>query len=393
MLFLIAIETEMPLFTQAEQEKMYRDRRPEGHSGNAKHALQHFSREVELILQTVDDNEYQAAVTFLKPPNIIEPEFSRAVVYPKVGMVVGMFAGKKTALIQTKVGPGAANFVEEAIESFPSASYVIGIGVCYAFDQSKYKLGDVIVSEQISDLVNSKFDADGKVENRGQTVAVVDDLCRIFCQDLIHDPEFKVSENRSSRVHSGTILSHPMLLNSKEMQDKFHNEIRTAVGGEREGGQLLRFQQKRGIIAIKGIVNFADGSQAKDWHFTSALAALHYTQSKLRLEAGITTNRANNVDCHEMKMSDTKVLDNYLGKVDTKPEKLCNYLELANCNDLDRVGKLDSFNMATSYLKQKPGACWEHIVRILCELLHNSLARTISDVLGVNHTKHCVLPV
>lgn len=427
MLYFLEIET--PLFTQAEQEKMYRDNKPEGPRGNAERAsLQSFSLEVELLLQTVNDNEYQAAVTFLRPPSA---EFSKAIVFPKVGMVVGVFAGKKTALIQTKVGlGGAGDFVEEAIETFPSVSYVIGIGVCYAFDQSMYKPGDVVVSEQISDLASSKFDADGEVENRGQTVAVVNDLYRMFCQDLIHEPDFKVSENRSSRVYSGTLLSYPMLLTSKEMRDRFHNEIRTAVGGEMEGGQLLRFEQKRkikGIIAIKGIVNYAEGSQAKDWQFTSASAALHYAQSKLRLEPSLlvepaavepspsvmpslppqpvkpqsqpvasplekagTANGDNNDECHEMKMSDWKVLDNYLGGVQSKPEKLCNYLDLANCNDLDRVGKLDSFNMATNFLEQKPGACWEHFVSILCDLLHDNLARTVSTAHGVNFTKHCV---
>ena len=262
---------------------MYRDSRSVPCSKAERPAMKKFSQEVELILQTVNENEYQAAVTLLEPPN---KKFSKAVVFPKVGMVLGMFAKKKTALIQTKAGEGAGDFIEDAIKTFPSASYIIGIGVCFAFDESKCKLGDVIVSEKINDLANFKFDAEGRVEDRGQAIDVDNDLYRIFCQDLIHDPDFKVSEHRSSRVHSGRIISHAILLNNKEMRDKLHDEVRTAIGGEMEGGQLLKFRQKgkiKGIIAIKGVSDYADGNKAKEWQFISALAALHYTRSKLLL--------------------------------------------------------------------------------------------------------------
>ena len=254
-------------------------------------AMENFSLEVKLILQTVNDNEYQAAVTLLEPPN---KKFSNAVVFPKVGMVLGMFAEKKTALIQTKAGEGAGDFIEDAIKTFPSASYIIGIGVCFAFDESKYKLGDVIVSEKINDLANFKFDAEGRVEDRGQAIDVDNDLYRMFCQDLTHGPDFNVSENRSSRVHSGRIFSRAILFNNKEMRDKFHDEVHTAIGGEMEGGQLLKYQQKhkiKGIILIKGVVDYADGNKAKNWQFTSALAALNYTRSKLLFEPSLQHER------------------------------------------------------------------------------------------------------
>ena len=274
---IIIIAIEKPLYTRAKLEV----NRPVRCPRKDEHTARKFSSEVELILQTVNENEYQAAVTLLEPPN---NKFSKAVFFPKAGMVLGMFATKKTALIQTKVGEGAGDF-EDAIRTFPSASYIIGVGVCYAFDQSKYKLGDVIVSEKIIDLANFQFYAKDRVEDRGQIVDVDNDLYRMFCHNLFHDPDFKVSEHRSSRVYSGRIISCPFFLN-KEMRGKLHNNmVRTAIGGEMEGGQLLKFQQKRkikGIIMIKGVSDYADGNKAKDWQFISALAALHYTRSKLQ---------------------------------------------------------------------------------------------------------------
>ena len=246
--------------------------------------LDKFRLSVEIILQTVSESEYQAVTTILEKPGDM---FERAVVFPKGGMVVGMFAKKRVALIQTDVGESAFDFIEDAIKTFPNALYVIGVGACYSFDKEKHKLGDVLVSKQISNLANMKWDAQGRVENRGETVRVVHDLHRIFCSDLVQDPDFKVCESRSSEVYSGTIISHPTLINSKEIRDKFHEEIRTAIGGEMEGGQLLRFKRKReikGIIAIKGISNYADGNETNDWQFISTLAALHYAKSKLLYE-------------------------------------------------------------------------------------------------------------
>ena len=242
-----------------------------------------FCLSVEVILQTVNENEYQAATTVLEKPGDM---FDRAVIFPKGGMVVGMFANKQVALIQTDVGENAFDFIDDAIKTFPNALYVIGVGVCYSFDKEKYKLGDVLVSKQISNLANMKWDDEGQVENRGQTVQVVQELRRIFCSGLVQVP-FKVSQSRRSKVHSGTIISHPTLINNKEIRDKIHVEIRTAIGGEMEGGQLLRFEQKRwikGIIAIKGICDYADGKKNKEWQFISTLAALHYTKSKLLIE-------------------------------------------------------------------------------------------------------------
>ena len=63
--------------------------------------------------------------------------------------MVGMFAEKRVALIHTGMGEHAFDFIEKAIKKFPNALYVLGVGVCYSFDKGKYKLGDVLVSEQI----------------------------------------------------------------------------------------------------------------------------------------------------------------------------------------------------------------------------------------------------
>lgn len=241
-----------------------------------------FCNKVEIILQVVNDNEYQAAITMLKPPN---ENFDKAVVFPSNGKVIGMFADLKTAIIQTDVGSNASTYIEDGLNQFPYTRFIIGVGVGYSFDGSKYKFGDVLVSKKISDLKNLKFDAKGDIVDRGQTINVVKPITSIFCQDVMFYEDFEVSKTgRTAKVYCGRLCSYTALLDNKEMRDKFYHAVTEAIGGEMEGGQLLEFQQRNkveGIVVVKGVVDYADGNKSKGWQFTAALAALRYVKSKL----------------------------------------------------------------------------------------------------------------
>lgn len=274
---------EKPRYDDSQGLALYREKRPENPPTKEKtdehKDLGKFCKEVEIIVLTINDNEFHAAVLFMeKPPG----NFEKAVFYPEANMVVGMFANKKTALIQSDVGANCSSFITEALNIFPSAQYVIGVGVCFAFNPEIIKLGDVLVSKQICDVTNLKFKRNGKIEDRGQTINVVDDLKKLFCFDPLH--EFNVTSSRCSIVHCGTIVSYAALMNNKSMRNKFHAAVPTAIGGEMEGGELLQFERKRkikGVIVIKGVVDYADGTKSKEWQFTAAMAAMNYTESKL----------------------------------------------------------------------------------------------------------------
>ena len=241
--------------------------------------VKRFSSEVELILLTINEHEYRAAALYMEKPS---DKFERAVFVPGYGnRVVGMFARMKTALIQSDVGARCDDFIKAAIDTFPNAQFVIAVGVCYAFDYSK-QLGDVLVSKQICDLSNSKFGKKGKIKNRGETIDVAIEL-KGLCMDLISD--FYVTDKRRCKVYSGQIVSLPNLINEESMQKKIAACVPEAIGGEMEGGQLLKFQKKRsikGVIIIKGVVDYGDGNKTKEWQFTTAMAAVHYTHSKLQ---------------------------------------------------------------------------------------------------------------
>ncbi len=245
--------------------------------------LKEFASEVVLILQTVNENEYQAATTYMKPPTA---DFASAVFFPMTSMVVGIFAGKKTALIQARVGEYVGDYVADALEAYPKAKYVIGVGVCYAFDREEYKFADILVSDKIAALENFKFLPNNEIEDRGETVNIVYELLKIFAINMEIDPEFQVTTaGRNAKVDRGTILSYSVLMNNKEERDKFHRAVPKAKGGEMEGRELIKFVEKKevqGVIIIKGVVDFADGTKDKNWQFTAALGALAYVESKMK---------------------------------------------------------------------------------------------------------------
>ena len=219
----------------------------------------------------------------MKPPE--NTPFKKAVVFPRAGTVIGMFADLKTGLIYTGEGSDYSDYVEEAINTFPKAQFIVSIGVGYAFDSAKYKLGDVLVSRQICDFQTLRFNKENKLIDLGQRIDVTQDLVSIFCKDLAHEEDFPVSEtNRCSNVDAGQFASLPFIVESEEIRDKIHTAVPKAIGGGMEGRELLKFRLKRkieGVAVIKGVAHYADGNKADEWEFTASLAALNYAHSKL----------------------------------------------------------------------------------------------------------------
>ncbi len=92
--------------------------------------LENYQNEVEVILHTLNDNEYNAAITYLSAPDIKGGSFEKekkGIIFPRTGIVLGTFAGKKVALIQTEQGSKIRGDIEKAIKRFPKAMCILGI--------------------------------------------------------------------------------------------------------------------------------------------------------------------------------------------------------------------------------------------------------------------------
>ncbi len=246
--------------------------------------LEEYQNEVEVILHTLNDNEYNAATTYLRAPDIEGGSFKKATVFPCTGIVLGTFAEKKVALVQTEQGSKIRGDIERAIKMFPNAISILGIGVCYAMDDQKYKLGDVLISNKINDLENFKYRADGEIEDRGQAINIIDPLLKIFCKNTNNPDRLLVASERYFKAFPGTFVCSPQLINNLEVREKIKRAVPTAIGGEMEGGELMKFIGKgniKGIIIIKGVADYGNGGKSKEWQFMAAMAALKYAESKL----------------------------------------------------------------------------------------------------------------
>ena len=109
-----------------------------------------FCKDIQYLILTFNRNEYQAGLTYLKPPS---EDFKKAIIHPKPGMVVGLLAERvMVALVWASQGADVLDDVKLACKSYPKIKYIIGAGVCYAFDHDECKLADVLISQKIADF-------------------------------------------------------------------------------------------------------------------------------------------------------------------------------------------------------------------------------------------------
>ena len=237
-----------------------------------------FRRGIQIILQTVLPQEFKAALELMKPPN---KRFDKPFEYDE-STVIGMFAGHKTALIRTEAATKAYRRLHEALKNFPKVKYIISVGVCYAFDEAKCKINDVIVSNEVIPLTYLEYE-EGKIVSIEKPTSVHKKLQKMFCEDC------------PANVQCGLYLSLPAIVKDAKMCKKFkkaglgaiQGETKgIAIGGEKEGSELLRLQEMgviEGFILIKTVVDYGtkDYDGEKLSYVASSSQALKYAERKL----------------------------------------------------------------------------------------------------------------
>ncbi len=248
--------------------------------------LAEFAKKVVLILHTCNNNEYLAVIKSLEPPT----DASSCICYPKSSCVLGKFAGYRTAVVTTGQANECRHPLSEAVESFPNAQAIIGVGIAYA-NSKDLKYGDVMISKHIEDCVQVKFH-DGKIINRGQRPRVRASVEEIFCRNVeswgLHKP-FHCSRDRISSARSGCIVSAPWLVRDEGLKKTLFKHVPDALGGEMEGWALLEVQvthTRVAVITIKGVADYGDKTKEDKWQFTAALAAVAYTHYQLERTGG-----------------------------------------------------------------------------------------------------------
>ena len=295
--------TETPKYTNADKYKVILENHPlkQPKAGTPLYsALLAYCKEVDIIIQTVNENEYWAVIGRLHPPQsdtipgLANPP-SRSVTFPTKGTVLGIFGGYKVGVVHTNMGAECRDEIETALVRFPKAQAIIGVGV--AFGSSKYQFCDVLVSKWIEDLSTVKFDSSNNIITRGEKLEMRPWLVNIFTKQI---EQFAVKENfsctaanspkRAPTIATGILFSASWLVDNKVVKDEMFENAPEAIGGEMEGWVLASIERRLrnsspprniGVIIIKGLSDFADGTKGRQWQFTAAKAAVDYAYFQL----------------------------------------------------------------------------------------------------------------
>ena len=278
---------EVPKYSKDDQEKLYYKNspipQPKSKSKEDKQKLVDFCKKICLILHVVNENEFEAATTFITDPFGTGGK-GRARRF-NLTHVVGMFAGHEVALVKTRPGVDCREDLQSAIKDLRlnHVQYIIAVGVGYSFEPDKHNLGDVLISKEIFPLENYKTEGNKIIPRKGMR-EMKGDLRHTFCEGIAYwnGKKYKVSENRTSKAYCGIFVSSPELVNSSNKRDQFKEAVPEAIGGEMEGCELLKMKGTE-IIIVKGVGDYGDESKArcKVWQFTAAMAAFHFMKTMI----------------------------------------------------------------------------------------------------------------
>ena len=251
-----------------------------------------FYGRVEYVLSIVNDNEFSAATTMITAPD--REDGSGVITNIGQGVFVGMIGNHPVGLIRHKPGRYCVEMLKKGINNFPKAKYLVAVGICYGFRQSKTELGDVVISKKIIDLGNCRMSTDS-IKGSGNTENMKDEIHNIFCVDPKRVTGLEVEKGRYAKHLVEPIVSYPNLVDNINWRDNIYRHVQSnAYGGEMEGGELLRLKDgivtpdgsNIQVIVIKAVTDYADGTKDKKWQFIGAQAAFHYVKSKMVKQPG-----------------------------------------------------------------------------------------------------------
>jgi len=255
-------------------------------------AISQFAKEIVIVIQLCNDNEYYASLKLMKAPKILKPDgqsqFERAVRFPNqhdMTIVLGMFAGHKAAIAKTKQGADCERDVQKVLSWFPNTKALLGVGVAFGLKRNTVKFCDVLVAEQIAVLNALPSAEEGGIASHGDLVPTKTTLKNVFCRNNKGWNFPCTKSGRLAKVFPGQLISSPLPIHSPAIIQKIQKHFKFAKGGDMEGWVLytniMDENPKLEVIIIKGVANYADGKKDNQWQLTAAMAAANYTHFQL----------------------------------------------------------------------------------------------------------------
>ena len=237
---------------------------------------------VQILLLTVNEWERKALLSEMTPLNGEEAILRGA--FSSITYRIGKFGNYPAAYTESTMGSlgrqDATLTAERAINELkPKAVFLLGIA--FGIDNSKQKLGDVLIAESIFPYESQKLNENFSV-HRGQSVPCGNILSERF---RIRRSDWKPTFNGQSfdvSVYQGLVLSGDKVVNNREFRDALVKEFPTAIGGEMEGaGAYSAVAPQTEVILIKSICDWADGNKNDSAQPFAAFTAVSLTKHVL----------------------------------------------------------------------------------------------------------------
>ena len=164
---------------------------------------------------------------------------------------------------------------------------VVAVGIAFGLDETKQKIGDVLISKQLQDYDLSRVNADGSLTPRGDKVSCADTLLiRLRTSDTNH----RRSEDDWPKNRFGLVLSGQKLVDNLDYRESLKELAGgEAIGGEMEGGGLYVSAQAAKVdwVVIKAICDWGHNKNQADKDVWQKLAAKNAARVvKAALDAG-----------------------------------------------------------------------------------------------------------
>jgi nucleoside phosphorylase len=260
-------------------------------------------RTATIVLVTVNDLETKAVLDAFVGP-------ARAPAQTTVGGVTYNLLGNhgEMSIVHTiaEMGSGGVGATQQrtrqAIDHWKPAA-VVAIGIAFGMDETKQRIGDVLVSTQIQDYELGRLGSDGTLTPRGDKPHASDTLCnRIRQTDTAQSRQF----SDWPKVRFGLVLSGQKLVDNLDYRESLKRLYVEAIGGEMEatGLYVSAVTAKVDWIVVKAICDWGHEKNRPEkdaWQVLAAGNAVRVLKTAIELgnpfaidEPSTAPARANN---------------------------------------------------------------------------------------------------
>jgi nucleoside phosphorylase len=251
--------------------------------GNASSTFESLQSIIDLLIVTATIVELETSLESLEPlpneDNVIKCQKGNLTYY------IGVLGIYPVALFRCSMMGSLkrdASFAAtlEAIDIWKPKACIM-VGIAFGKDASKQKIGDILISETLSQYETVKEEKD--TLTRGHSVPCSPLLLNRFTQT----GEWSSSRKKDKcKIIQCEIVSGEKLINDNSVKTILFDRFPNAQGGEMEGNGFYAANAKNKIdwIIVKAICDWADGNKNDEWHKIAANNSVEYAKYILSIE-------------------------------------------------------------------------------------------------------------